>query len=480
VRTAAPDAGALTYDPGAFEVYPREDGAWSWRLREDDDGVVARSSATFETREAAMSAIRRVKDRVDADPAVAATDDGYRWELPVEGGGSEAARGEATERAAREAFARVRATVPEAGVLVLDPAGFAVSERAGGSWGWRLRHSGGGVLAESPDHANRDRAVEGLRTVQRVAPHADVAAVDDETARAIDRALSDAAEARSMAERLPVVRDPDEAEGRDDSGGDAGDGDGDGDGDDREDGAGGADGGADRRPETGFEVFRDEGWCWRLRHGDRELGTAIGFPDEAAAAEDARRIAAAVSAATVVTPTAVEVHPGTDDGWAWRVVDGAGAVVARSAEGFDRSESARHSARSAVEELAAGRDPEVYRDDGWRWRLRGDDGPLAVAGRGFETTDGAADDYRGLVERVRDRDPPVVEVESAIETVEDADGGWCLCLRDVEGRTVAGFGDFDGAEAARRTAEAVAEALGGREDPVESPDRSAGADGGED
>jgi uncharacterized protein YegP (UPF0339 family) len=437
VRTQAPGAGALTYDPGAFEVYREAPGAeeWSWRLRADDGSVIATAPGTFGSRGDGFAAVEALKGGVDGDPEVRAGEGHHRWVLAVDGDAiARSPHGFESGNAAREAFDRVRAVVPEAGVIGLDPAGFEVGSRSGGAWGWRLRHRDGRVVARGPAQATRDRAIEGLRTVQRVAPDAEVAIDERETGRIIEEALSDAAEARSMAEGLPSAAAADE-EGETAS---------------RDPPASASD--SDETAHRGVVAVVDrDGWEWELRRGGEVLARAGGVADRAVAADAASAVAAAMERATVlrVDPVAVEVY--RDGGWRWRLVERSGEVLATGSAASDHARAARRAAETALAALSG--DPEVYRDEGWRWRVRHDGAVVAESGRGFGSPGAAREAAAALPESVATA--PVTECEAALE-VFAADGSWRWRLRAADGRVVLGSDTvFPDADAAARAVHGV-------------------------
>lgn len=469
VRSQAAAAGALTYDPAAFEVYPDPTGerrTWRWRLRRAGGEVVAASVEGFDTRGDAMGGIRRAKDAVDGDPAVEEAD-GHRWYLEADGEVlARSPHGFETREAAVEAFEAVRESVTDAGVLELDPAGFAVSEREGATWGWQLRHRDGRVLARSPGHASRDRAIEGLRTFKRVVPHADRSVEERRTSRIIEEALSDAADARSVAERIP---DADWGEDDGSEGSDTTD--------------EGSDAESDAAPETDGEDGEDPGdrlravvapddgeWSWRLRYDGRTVATAGGHPAREAAVAEAERVADRLRSVPVATldPAAVELHE--DDDWRWRLVDADGAILAGGSESHVTSDDARTAAEAALAALDS--DPEIYRDDGWRWRVRDGMAVVAASDEGFDTTDGAEAAFETVRERAADA--PIVECPDGVVEVYPVEGEWGWRLRDADGRVLVGGQRRAGtADEVAAAIEDVADAV--PEDPVVTP-----VDGAED
>jgi len=466
VQKTASDAGALTYDPGAFEVYRESSaGGWRWRLRDGDD-VAAVGLSDYDTRADAMTVVRGVKEatREDASVRPSGDGDGYRWYVAIEGETIARSFPEfETSEEARSGLERTRERIDGAGVLELDPAGFAIRKRD--DWGWELRHADERILATSPDHRSRERAIEGLRTLKRVAPHAEVNVSDRDTAQIIDEALSDAARARSMAERVST-----------DVGGDA----------DEQDHGESTDA---TEPESadcersdvgevetgpGVEVVENDGWTWRLHDADRTLVAVDGFLTKRAAVEDVRRVLDALGRGSVlrVDPAAVEIP--TDEAYRWRLVAADGAVLAASPAGFESVTEARAAVGTFGGAVSAGREPEIYREDGWRWRLRCDGEVVARSPQGFETTAAARDAFDSLDPYVSAAQ--VVECDAAVEVHTDEDG-WTWRLRTPAGRVwIRGEGRFADPETAGRAAESTVEAADSWDRTIETPGSTDGTD----
>ena len=100
----------------------------------------------------------------------------YRWRLQS---GSDiigdSGEGYASLNGARAAVNRIKAYAPDADVLDMGFAAFEVYEDRRGEWRWRLRHRNGNILADSGEgYSSRSACREGLESVQRNAPDADV------------------------------------------------------------------------------------------------------------------------------------------------------------------------------------------------------------------------------------------------------------------------------------------------------------------
>jgi hypothetical protein len=96
----------------------------------------------------------------------------------------------------------------------------------------------------------------------------------------------------------------------------------------------------------------------------------------------------------------------------------------------DRVQAARRNAETALAALSG--DPEVYRGEGWRWRVRREGSVVAEGGRGFGTPEEAREAFRSLSVA---SETGVVECETAVE-VAPADGEWGLRIRANDGRVL--------------------------------------------
>jgi len=57
---------------------------------------------------------------------------------------------------------------------------FEVYEDSAGQWRWRLEHDNGNIIADSGEgYASRQKAEEGIESVKRNGPDAEVVAVDE-------------------------------------------------------------------------------------------------------------------------------------------------------------------------------------------------------------------------------------------------------------------------------------------------------------
>jgi hypothetical protein len=178
------DAGTVTVEPaatGEVEVeLEREDGVVHFEVEmewPDDEAVIddaaAASKATFE---------------LYADSA-----DQWRWRLVHDNGNiiADGGEGYSDKRDARSGIESVQANAP--GAHVIDVSRDEEAPEDGGSeatfelfrdkadeYRWRLRHDNGNVVADSGQgYASKQKAKQGLRSVQSNAPGAAVDELDE-------------------------------------------------------------------------------------------------------------------------------------------------------------------------------------------------------------------------------------------------------------------------------------------------------------
>jgi uncharacterized protein YegP (UPF0339 family) len=186
VRHYAQSADYLKIDPAAFEVYRDNAGEYRWRLLHENGNILADSGEGYASRQKVTQGIDSVQQNApeggNAEFEVYEDNAGkYRWRLRHQNGNiiADGGEGYASKSEAEDAVERVQGYAPDAYVLDIGSAAFEIYEDAGGDWRWRLRHRNGNVLADSGGgYADRSNAEDGLHSVKRNAPNADVEAVD--------------------------------------------------------------------------------------------------------------------------------------------------------------------------------------------------------------------------------------------------------------------------------------------------------------
>ncbi|MCQ4334974.1 DUF1508 domain-containing protein [Natronomonas sp. F2-12] len=166
-----------------FELYEDRGGAWRWRLRHQDGGIIASSSeghATHDDAQRAMQAVRRdahgatvlhveseedlpepesgegfiFADEVESQATFELYEDEgdkYRWRLRHNNGNmiAHGGQGYASRSGAEHSVKRIRESVGSAEYLHADPTAIEVYRDEANKWRWRLLHRNGNILAGS-------------------------------------------------------------------------------------------------------------------------------------------------------------------------------------------------------------------------------------------------------------------------------------------------------------------------------------------
>ncbi|WP_167837343.1 HVO_2922 family protein [Halosimplex halophilum] len=200
VREYVGEADYLRVDPTAFEVYRDAADEWRWRLIHRNGEILADGGEGYASRTNAQDGVERVRETAADRDAFEVFEDAageYRWRLVASNDEiiADGGQGFASERGARDSIERVREYVDEATALDYSDAAFEVFEDSAGEFRWRLRHENGQILGDSGQgYASRTGAIEGLRSVKRNAPNADLTdlqASDESDADASDDADDD-------------------------------------------------------------------------------------------------------------------------------------------------------------------------------------------------------------------------------------------------------------------------------------------------
>jgi len=184
VREYVDPADYLRIDPTAFEVYRDAADEWRWRLIHRNGEILADGGEGYASRTNAQDGIERVRETAADEDAFEIFEDAageYRWRLVASNDEiiADGGQGFASERGARDSVGRVREYADEAHALDYDGATFEIFEDAAGEFRWRLRHENGQILGDSGEgYASRTGAIDGLRSVKRNAPNADLTDLD--------------------------------------------------------------------------------------------------------------------------------------------------------------------------------------------------------------------------------------------------------------------------------------------------------------
>ena len=122
-----------------FELYADAEGKWRWRLVHDNGNIIADGGEGYASKENAEKGLASVKRNA---PGAYVVDESRDEQAPEEGGSN---------------------------------ATFELFADAEGKWRWRLVHDNGNIIADGGQgYASKQKAKQGLRSVQTNAPGADV------------------------------------------------------------------------------------------------------------------------------------------------------------------------------------------------------------------------------------------------------------------------------------------------------------------
>ncbi|MFB6121094.1 MAG: DUF1508 domain-containing protein [Halobacteriaceae archaeon] len=428
---------------GLFAVYRQSPADWRWRLLEQE--AVADGVEGFASRPDAEGAVDVMRSKVSeaglleintAAFRLYGGDDTWRWDLLTEGGDTLATGAERFDDrdAAEEAVSVLKEDGPDAALLTIDGAAFQV-QREGTRWRWRLVGEGREPLALAPDTADsRDAGFDATDAVRDAAGAADVLALEHVgfevretdagyTWRIVDRAGAELGAATATTDDRAATRARI---------------------DDVRESAADAPVFAD--PDPHFELVADEDWHWRFDSEGRVVATDAGAHDSRADAEDTiETIQSAADDADVVEGTATAVELYRDDGWRWRLVAPDRTVIQRGTAAHDSRADAEDAAERAAEVASAAELVEfeeaafqLYEAAGgdWRWRLVEEGGELlADSGEDYETREAAASGMTVLKENAPDAD--LLEIDDAAIELFREDGEWGWRVVDETGETVA-------------------------------------------
>jgi len=314
---------------------------------------------------------------------------------------SEAARADvaAVAEATEAELAAAHATIAAA---MDSKATFELYADAAGKYRWRLRHRNGNVIADSAQgYASRQKAMQGLRSVQSNAAGGAVVFFEDATED-------------DTAEDVPAVPAAESA--------------------------------------ATFEVFEDQGgeFRWRLRHDNGEIiaDSGEGYASKSNVRRALKSVRAEVPGAAYLAldPVAFEVYADAAGEFRWRLLHRNGRILADSGEGYSTRSNARRAARRVGElapESAVDDGFEVYEDAGgeWRWRLRAANGELvADSGQGYSNRSKAIDGVERVQSHAGAADLLAIGT-AAFEVFEDMGGEFRWRLRHRNGEIIADSGE---------------------------------------
>ncbi|PSQ16850.1 hypothetical protein BRD00_09760 [Halobacteriales archaeon QS_8_69_26] len=396
-RAVVGDADTIEFEGADYEVYPDGD-AWRWRLVSADRQVLADSTETFEDRAAAEDAADRVREQALV-----------------------------------------------ADLIEFEQAAFQQYE-SGGEWRWRLIDEDGQVMADSGEsYEDKSEVMEGMRTLKENAPDAEVLEIEtaafeifltdgDEYAwRLIDDGGKLIAEGTETHPTRSGARDAVDfvSEHVDDA--------------------------AVRAMESAvFQLVSDEEtWgFWLVDTDGRILAESVDdyptYDDVTSAVDDVR---AAGDGATIDTMGTVTVQLRQNAGYHWRLIDRDREPVARGERTYEDREPAEADVRRLVENGADAPVFDVGRGviwidrtgDDWQWKLiDADRTELAAGTQTYDSQEAVVDDIEtvqalaadaGLMEietlafepyRIEDDD------SAQVEASDDRPGDWRWRLIDED------------------------------------------------
>jgi len=276
---------------------------------------------------------------------------------------------------------------------------FELYEDRGGKWRWRLRHRNGNIIASGGQgYSSRQKARQGLGSVQRNAPGAET--------------IQQEKEVEEPEEPADAPYPPGESQGT-------------------------------------FDVYEDAAgeYRWRLvhRNGNIIADSGEGYTDQDEAEEAVERVQGYVGEAGYlrIDPAAFEVYRDAADEWRWRLLHRNGEILADCGEGYSQRTSAQDGIGS-VRRLIGDEDAvEIFEDDAgeWRWRLVAEnDEIVADGGEGFASERGARDSVRRVREYAPEADA-LDYTDAAFELYEDNAGEYRWRLVHENGNIMGDSGE---------------------------------------
>jgi uncharacterized protein YegP (UPF0339 family) len=302
-------AGAME-SKATFEVYADKAGKYRWRLRHRNGNIIGDSAQGYASRQKAMQGLRSVQsnaaggavvvledatqdDTVEDVPEVPAPDSQgtfelfednageFRWRLRHDNGNilADSGEGYVSKSNVRRALTSVRAYVPGAAYLRVDPVAFEVYADKAGRYRWRMLHKNGEILGDGGEgYDTRAAARRAVDAVQSIAPDAEVGEAfevyEDKGGeyrwRLFDGEEIIADSGEGYTERNKAVRAVERVQGY------------------------AADADLLAIGSAAFEIYRDRAdeWRWRLRHRNGEIIADGGqsFPKRSGAVASIERV----------------------------------------------------------------------------------------------------------------------------------------------------------------------------------------------
>ncbi|MFC4543281.1 DUF1508 domain-containing protein [Halosolutus amylolyticus] len=489
LRDHGPDADLVDIEGGAFTFDERHDG-WHWQLAASDRTPLAESATGYESRDRADEAAETVSDLVaqadllDIDHVGAELydrEDGWAWRL-VDDADAVVADSTGTFDTRRDAERAADAVLPALESAAVIDAGEPAFERyrTGGQWHWRLVDGTDRVVARSAAgtsaRSGTDRAIERFEGTARDADIVEIeaaeyevypVAADGDEGRTAPVAGTDSrstavADGAGTATPETATVTSDDAVETSDSGSAwhwrlvTGD---------RDVIAASSDPCADAEAaqeaiervreqardaefiefeNAAFRVYESDAgeWRWRLLDEDgtvlADSGAEHASRGEAAEAMLTLKEQAPDADVLEIETPAFELFVTPDDEWGWRLIDGAGRLVAEDPDTHPTREAARRAMTRLLDHLEADvrtMDRPIFQVSGaddWHWRFVLPTGePVAIAATSHPTRDALVERLSTVRETAAAADDATID-EVAIQLYDGGDWHWRLLDRDRE------------------------------------------------
>lgn len=193
VQTYIAPADYLSFDPAAFEVFEDAAGEYRWRLVHQNGRILGDSGEGYASRSNARRAIETVEQTVEK--AEVDAEDGARFEVYEDNAGdyrwrlvssndeivADGGEGFSGRSNANDSVERFQQYTPAADTLTVGDAAIEIYEDNAGDYRWRLRHRNGIIMAKgSRGYSSRSAAVEGINSVKRNGPTAEMEEIEEE------------------------------------------------------------------------------------------------------------------------------------------------------------------------------------------------------------------------------------------------------------------------------------------------------------
>jgi len=178
VKNRVEVADTLEISDGAFGVYKDKAGEWRWRLIAPNGKIIADSGEGYSSKGNAKRAVSKIISIEDSEFEKYEDKAGeWRWRLIAPNGKIIADSGEGyiSESNLEDAMERVKKYMKKADTLDVSKGAFDVYKDKAGKWRWRLIAPNGKIIADSGEgYSSKQKAVQGLSSVRRNAPNAEV------------------------------------------------------------------------------------------------------------------------------------------------------------------------------------------------------------------------------------------------------------------------------------------------------------------